>query len=133
MIHDLYEVTNISNELWNSSQAPRGRDKAGHAVKFSVPTISNGKVYVGTSTEVDVYGLGVVSAAAMPAISPESESVTTSVTVTITDATSGANIYYTIDGSTLLRLLEASLDKTEASTPCHRIIEPPTCHAARPR
>jgi len=38
--------------------------------------------------------------AAVPVINPGSESFTTSVSVTITDATSGASIYYTTDGST---------------------------------
>lgn len=52
-----YNASNLSVEYWNSSQAANKRDQAGYAVKFVPPTVVNGKVYVSTRTEVDVYGL----------------------------------------------------------------------------
>ena len=48
-----YDPNNLSNEIYNSAIVP----SRGLAVKFTVPTVANGKVYVGTQTQVDVYGL----------------------------------------------------------------------------
>jgi len=52
-----YDATDLAMEYWNSSMAANNRDQAGNAVKFVPPTVANGKVYVGTRTQVDVYGL----------------------------------------------------------------------------
>ncbi|MCU1300822.1 MAG: hypothetical protein JWQ87_1106 [Candidatus Sulfotelmatobacter sp.] len=50
------DATNVATELYNSSQAS-SRDTAGKALKFTSPTISGGRVFVPTATELDVYGL----------------------------------------------------------------------------
>jgi hypothetical protein len=52
-----YDATNLATELYNSNQAANGRDHFGTGNKFIVPTVANGKVYVGTTTGVGVFGL----------------------------------------------------------------------------
>src|SRR6185437_11146963 len=51
-----YDAANLSHELFNSNMNP-ARDSLGPYVKYSVPTIANGKVYAGTANSLAVYGL----------------------------------------------------------------------------
>jgi hypothetical protein len=51
-----YDAGNLSHELYNSNQAANGRDGFGAGNKFITPTIANGRVYVGTTTGVGVFG-----------------------------------------------------------------------------
>jgi hypothetical protein len=49
-----YDATNL-DKLFSSPTS--GAGAAGNAVKFTVPTVANGKVYVGTQTDLSVFGL----------------------------------------------------------------------------
>ena len=52
-----YDASNLARELYNSTQAPNGRDAFGSGNKFITPTIANGRVYIGTPTGVAVFGV----------------------------------------------------------------------------
>jgi outer membrane protein assembly factor BamB len=52
-----FDASNLAHELYNSNAAPSGRDHFGAGNKFITPMIANGKVYVGTTDGVGVFGL----------------------------------------------------------------------------
>jgi putative Ig domain-containing protein len=56
-----YDASDVKRELWNSSIV--AADAAGNAVKFAVPTVANGRVYVGTRGNNSGGVLGSTSAA----------------------------------------------------------------------
>jgi hypothetical protein len=51
-----YEAANVAHELYNIEQNA-GRDRPGLTLRFNIPMVVNGHVYVGSKHEVDVYGL----------------------------------------------------------------------------
>ena len=51
-----YDATNLATELYNSNQAANSRDQfSGN--KYITPMVANGKVYVGSTSSVAVFGL----------------------------------------------------------------------------
>jgi Bacterial Ig-like domain (group 2) len=50
------DASDVSRELYDSTQVP-DRDTLGPSTRFQVPTVANGKVYVGTQTDLEVFGL----------------------------------------------------------------------------
>ncbi len=52
-----YSADNLANELYNTNESANGRDQFGSGSKFMVPTIVNGKVYVGTPNGIAAFGL----------------------------------------------------------------------------
>ncbi len=52
-----YDANNLASELYNSNQASGNRDQFGTGNKFITPTIADGKVFVGTTNSVAVFGL----------------------------------------------------------------------------
>jgi hypothetical protein len=51
-----YDAANVARELWNSEQNSN-RDRVGLTLRFTIPTVVDGRVYVEAKGRVDVYGL----------------------------------------------------------------------------
>jgi hypothetical protein len=51
-----YDASDVTRQLYTTEQNA-ARDRAGVALRFAMPSIVNGKVYVGTKGGVEVYGL----------------------------------------------------------------------------
>jgi hypothetical protein len=52
-----FDPTNLAHEFYDSTQALQARDHLLPVIRFATPTISNGKVYIGGTTALQVYGL----------------------------------------------------------------------------
>ena len=81
-----YDAANLSRELYNSNQASNGRDQFGSGNKFIVPTVANGKVYIGTENSVGVFGLLCTNSISAPSANFSATGGTAAITVTPTGA-----------------------------------------------
>jgi hypothetical protein len=52
-----FDAGDLSNQLYDANQNPARDLGSGKFVKFAVPTVAAGKVYIGTTSELDAYGL----------------------------------------------------------------------------
>ena len=52
-----YDASDLTHELYNSSQAAGGRDQFGAGNKFITPTVADGRVFVGTANSVAEFAL----------------------------------------------------------------------------
>jgi len=94
-----YDATNL-DKLFSSPMS--GAGAAGNAVKFTVPTVANGKVYVGTQTELSVFGLFSGSG------TPPDTTITAAPPATSTSSSASFSFTATKAGSTFACQLDAS-------------------------
>jgi len=95
-----WDANDLTNTIYESDTNPQ-RDAGGAANRFTIPVVTNGKVYVSADKQVAVYGLlnGEPTAAA-PLISPDGGNFSASQSVTLSSTTATAEIYYTLNGAT---------------------------------
>ncbi len=121
-----FDATNLQTELYDSTQ--NSSDYPGAAVKFTVPTVANGSVYMGTETQLAVFGLfpggqrpsptATATATATPTATAVTATATPTATLTTT-ATAGtptATATATVT-PTATRTATATLTSTTTITP----------------
>jgi fibronectin type 3 domain-containing protein len=109
-----------SSEIYTSAQAANSRDALGSAVKFTVPTVADGEVFVGTSNSVVAYGL--LQQATAPPAAPSNLVATafsgSVINLTWTDndtapnSATGYNIFQSTDGTNFTQVGTASAGAT---------------------
>jgi hypothetical protein len=109
-----------SAEIYTSSQAANSRDALGSAVKFTVPTVADGEVFVGTTNSLVVYGL--LQQAAGPPAAPTNLSASafsgSVINLSWTDndsppnSATGYNILESADGTNFTQVGTASAGAT---------------------
>ena len=128
---------NATNVARNSMAATRIRPGtiAGPAIKFTVPVVTNGKVYVGAGGQVDVYGLlnGAQQAPA-PVISPAGGTYSTAQQITLTDTLGGVDHLLhdrRIDPDHGIDEVYRALSKFQQNARCRRLPAPADICRAR--
>src|SRR5712692_6340485 len=109
-----YDATNLANELYNSNQV--ASDFAGAPVKFTMPVVANGKVYVGTQSSVTVYGL-FSSLPTVTGVAPNNGPVAGGTAVTITGTNFAAGATVTFGGTAATNVVVVSGTQITATTP----------------
>jgi hypothetical protein len=97
-ILEAHNASNVATTLYSSATNPSRDTPPGTAARFTVPTIANGMVYIGTTGNVSAYGLLCSAKAATPTFAPVAGTYTGAQAITISDSTYGAVIYYTTNG-----------------------------------
>ncbi|MGO9113898.1 MAG: fibronectin type III domain-containing protein [Thermoguttaceae bacterium] len=112
-----YSAANLSDEIYNSSTLPNNADAPGTIMKFTVPMVANGDVYVGTGNSLVMYGLN--APPTTPPAAPSNLAITgysgSEVSLSWTNNAnneSAFDIERSTDGTTFTQIGTAGVDET---------------------